>query len=66
MSFVQYIFSFLYVRNWHTGVRELSWRRLFWLGAVLGLVLFLIGLAWWLQKPAVYSVEPVGATVQNR
>lgn len=24
MSFWQYVFSFLYVRNWYTGQRELS------------------------------------------
>jgi hypothetical protein len=40
MSFFQYVFRFLYVRNWQTGQRELSTTRLFWFLAVtaVGLV----------------------------
>lgn len=35
MSFLQYIFRFLYIRNWHTGRRELSPVRLFWFLAAI-------------------------------
>ena len=55
MNFLQYIFSFLYVRNWHTGARELSRRRLYWfigLLAVCALAVFLIYVA---QLPVVYE-----------
>ena len=42
MTFWQYIFRFLYVRNWHTGRYELDKRRLYWLMA--GVVFFLVAL----------------------
>lgn len=30
MSFWQYIFRFLYTRNWHTGNWQISYSRLYW------------------------------------
>ena len=43
MTFWQYIFRFLYVRNWHTGRYELDKRRLYWFVAavILGLAALL-------------------------
>lgn len=39
MSFFRYVFSFLYIRNWHTGERELSPARLY---IFLGFVVLLL------------------------
>ncbi len=39
MSFFRFVFSFLYVRNWHTGEKELSYPRV---SVALGLVLLVI------------------------
>ncbi len=64
MSFWQYVFSFLYVRNWHTGRRELSYKRVFWLGGVVFFLVLIISLAWWLQQPAVYTANPSESAVQ--
>lgn len=54
MSFFRFAFSFLYVRNWHSGQKELSRPRV----AVFcgGLFLLVLGLAIIsvLQTPVVY------------
>lgn len=53
MKFLQFVFSFLYVRNWHTGRLELSTYRLAVFGAgclVLILALVMIN---YLQSPLV-------------
>lgn len=41
MSFIQFVFSFLFIRNWHTGEWELSRSRM----AIFCIGLFLILLA---------------------
>jgi hypothetical protein len=40
MSFVRFIFDFLYVRDWHTGRKELSYSRLALAGGILILAIF--------------------------
>ena len=55
MNFIQYVFRFLYVRNWHTGQRELSRRRLYWCIGI-GVAFLLAGLLVYLaQLPVVYE-----------
>jgi len=54
MSFFKYITSFLYERNWHTGKRELSTKKLIVTLGLVGVLLFMVMLAWWLQTPAEY------------
>lgn len=55
MSFFRFAFSFLYIRNWHSGKKELSRPRV----AVFcgGLFLLVLGLAIIsvLQAPVVYT-----------
>lgn len=57
MSFFRYIFRFLYVRNWYTGEKELSYQRLFWVVFSVSLLIIVLLLAWWLQSPATYGVR---------
>lgn len=55
MDFLRFAFSFLYVRDWHTGKRELSRPRVtLFLGLIFLLVLALVIIAV-LQTPVVYS-----------
>jgi len=56
MKFIQFVFSFLYVRDWYTGAHELSRPRLaLFMGAIflclLGLLLIAI-----LQAPTTYDI----------
>lgn len=57
MSFFQFVFSFLYIRNWHTGHHELSRSRvaLFAMGIFLLLLAALLALV--MQSPVVYVAE---------
>ncbi len=55
MNFFKFVFSFLYVRNWHTGQRELSRPRLLWFVGVIGLVLMALVMINFLQAPVAYS-----------
>lgn len=57
MSFWQFIFSFLYIRNWHTGERELSRPRLALFFASLFLCVLAITLILILQAPVVYQSQ---------
>jgi hypothetical protein len=51
MNFWQYVFRFLYIRNWHTGQRELSRVRVYWfLGAVMVGVISVVAM-YFLQLP---------------
>lgn len=51
MSFLQYVFRFLYVRNWHTGRHELSLVRVFWfLGVLIVGLVSVVGI-YFLQLP---------------
>jgi len=55
MSFFRFAFSFLFVRDWHTGKMELSRSRvILFLGVIflIGLALIIITV---LQAPAVYT-----------
>jgi hypothetical protein len=54
MSFFQFVFSFLYTRNWHTGNKELSTPRLLLLIAALLLFAIATGMIVFLQTPIVY------------
>ncbi|MEZ4195217.1 MAG: hypothetical protein R3B53_02355 [Candidatus Paceibacterota bacterium] len=57
MSFFRFIFSFLYIRNWHTGKMELSWQRVSLFLAFILLLTIAIGMIAYLQTPIVYSVK---------
>jgi hypothetical protein len=59
MTFWHFVFSFLFVRNWHTGVPELSRPRVALFAAGLFLVLLALFLISFLQAPVVY--EPIAA-----
>ncbi len=56
MTFWQYVFRFLYVRNWHTGRRELSWLRLYWFVGGLVLIALLFVMIYILQATTVYGL----------
>ncbi len=55
MSFFRFIFSFLYIRNWHTGQQEISRPRLVLLLAVVMLVGVALLMIAYLQTPIVYT-----------
>ena len=59
MDFWHFLFSFLYVRNWHTGNRELSRERVALFCAALFLVLLALSIIAFLQAPLQYTVVPV-------
>lgn len=54
MNFLKFVFSFLYVRNWHTGKMELSRPRLSIFFAILFLVLLALTMILFLQSPVEY------------
>lgn len=54
MSFLRFVFSFLYTRNWHTGQMEISTPRLMVLIAALVLFAVATGMIAYLQTPIVY------------
>lgn len=54
MSFWHFVFSFLFVRNWHTGEKELSRPRVALFSAGIFLVLLSLTLISFLQTPTVY------------
>lgn len=56
MDIVHFIFSFLYVRNWHTGHQELSRPRVVVFFAALFLLLLAILIVSFLQMPVRYDV----------
>lgn len=55
MSFVKFTFSFLFVRNWHTGEQELSRPRLALFCGGIFLVLLAITMIVILQAPVEYK-----------
>lgn len=57
MTLFQFIFSFLYTRNWHSGKLELSWPRTALFGAALILIILGLIIVTILQAPLEYSVE---------
>ncbi|MEN9922427.1 MAG: hypothetical protein RL097_704 [Candidatus Parcubacteria bacterium] len=54
MSFVRFVFSFLYVRDWYTGKMELSRPRVALLCGGLFLVVLALTIIDYLQTPIVY------------
>ncbi len=56
MTFWRFVFSFLYVRDWHTGQMELSRPRVALFFATLFLIILAITLITILQTPVHYSV----------
>ncbi|MEK7638913.1 MAG: hypothetical protein AAB388_01995 [Patescibacteria group bacterium] len=54
MSFLKFTFSFLYVRNWHSGEMELSRARLALFCAGLFLLLLALAIISVLQTPVEY------------
>lgn len=55
MNVFQFIFSFLFVRNWHTGERELSYPRMALFLGMLVLIVVAFGMIALLQEPIVYE-----------
>ncbi len=55
MSFLRFVFSFLYVRNWHSGEMELSRERVMLFFAVILLLLVATILITFLQTPIAYD-----------
>lgn len=55
MKFIQFVFSFLFVRNWYTGHMELSLPRLILFATMLFLLLLGILIASFLQTPVTYT-----------
>lgn len=53
MKFIQFVFSFLYVRNWHTGHKELSVYRTAVFAAGLLIILLALLMIRYLQSPLV-------------
>lgn len=54
MRFFQFVFSFLFARNWYTGEMELSLPRIALFSCMLFLILLGIVMASILQAPATY------------
>ncbi|MCA9358823.1 hypothetical protein KC926_01300 [Candidatus Kaiserbacteria bacterium] len=54
MSFFKFAFSFLYVRNWHTGERELSRPRITLFCAAFFLIMLALTIISILQAPIEY------------
>ena len=55
MKFIRFMFSFLYVRNWHTGQYELSRPRAISFGCFIAFVLVGLTAALILQAPVEYQ-----------
>ncbi len=54
MSFIRFTFSFLFIRNWHTGEMELSRSRMALFCAGLFLILLAVTIVSILQTPVEY------------
>lgn len=59
MKFFQFVFDFLYERNWHTGERELSRPRVALFCGMLFLLLLGALIVSILQTPVVYEAQTV-------
>ena len=55
MDFLKFIFDFLYDRNWHTGKKELSYRRLYWLMASFFVTICILTVIIIMQSPTVFN-----------
>ena len=56
MNVFHFIFPFLYVRDWHTGHRELSRPRVALFSAMLFIILLGVLMATILQAPVTYTI----------
>lgn len=54
MSFIQFVFSFLFIRNWHSGKKELSRPRVMLFVGSIVLVVIALTIISFLQSPVVY------------
>lgn len=54
MNFLRFVFSFLFVRNWHTGEMELSRSRTAIFASAIFLVLLALTMISFLQAPVDY------------
>lgn len=57
MSFIKYIFGFLYERNWHSGEMEISYVRLSIFSALVFLLVLGLVLIWLMQLPVEYRAS---------
>lgn len=55
MEIIRFVFSFLFVRDWHTGQMELSRPRLVLFSVMVFIILLGILIALLLQAPVMYS-----------
>ncbi len=55
MSFWRFVFKFLYVRNWHTGKKEISRPRLILFVSVIFLIVLALIFITILQAPIEYK-----------
>jgi hypothetical protein len=55
MTFLSFVFSFLYTRNWYTGERELSRPRVALFCSMLFIILLGVLMASILQAPVTYD-----------
>ena len=55
MNFLRFVFSFLFVRNWHTGEMELSRSRMAIFAAAIFLILLALTMISFLQSPVEYN-----------
>lgn len=58
MEIIQFIFYFLFTRNWYTGELELSRPRVVLFAAMLTLILLGVLIASMLQTPVTYTSLP--------
>ncbi len=59
MSIFEFIFSFLYTRNWYSGARELSRPRVALFCSMLFIILLGVLIATILQAPVTYDAAVV-------
>ncbi len=57
MTFLSFIFSFLYTRNWYTGKQELSRPRVALFCSMLFIILLGVLIASILQTPVTYEAS---------
>lgn len=57
MEFIKFIFSFLYVRNWHSGQMEISRSRMSIFCAAIFLVFLALTMISFLQAPLEYIAK---------
>ena len=65
MNFWQFVFFFLFVRNWHTGQLELSRPRVALFMAGMFLIMFGFLLVSVMRTPVMYS-KPISTKVESK